>query len=223
MPPAIASRTLSTSACVTICRARRADRQPHRRLRPARHRAREQQVGDVGARDQQHQAADAEQDLQAAAVLLLHHADAGAGRHDGDRLLGQQPDRRPASSWRDSRSRAASSGAARRSAAAPCRRPRRPAAAGRSRAATPKPAGAAASCRRRSAAPGCSGIHRSGGSPRSVSPKKPGGATPITRERMALDDERRADDRRVAAVGASARRDGSGRRPAATTAGRRPA
>ena len=58
--------------------ARRADRQPQRRLAAPRRRAREQQVGDVGAGDQQHQAADAEQDAQAAAVLLLHDADAAA-------------------------------------------------------------------------------------------------------------------------------------------------
>ena len=68
---------------------RRADRQAHRGLAAARDRAREQQVGDVGARDQQHEPAHAEQDLQAAPVLLLHHADAGAGRDDVDDLLRQ--------------------------------------------------------------------------------------------------------------------------------------
>ena len=72
MPPATASSTLSTSACVTICRrdapiASRTAVCPRRATR-----AREQQVGDVGAGDQQHQPADAEQDLQAASVLLLH-------------------------------------------------------------------------------------------------------------------------------------------------------
>ena len=46
--------------------ARRADREPDRRLRPPRHGAREQQVGDVGARDEQHQPAHAEKNLQAA-------------------------------------------------------------------------------------------------------------------------------------------------------------
>ena len=69
--------------------ARRAERQPHRRLAAAGDGARQQQVGDVGAGDQQHQRAHAEQDAQAAAVLLAHDADAGAGRHDGDRLLRQ--------------------------------------------------------------------------------------------------------------------------------------
>ena len=58
------------------------------------HRAREQQVRDVGAGDQQHQPADAEENLQAAAVLLFHDADAGAGRHDRDDLLGQRLDDR---------------------------------------------------------------------------------------------------------------------------------
>ena len=40
-------------------------------------------------------------------------------------------------------------------------------------------------------------------------------------ERVPFDDERRADDRRVAAVGALPRRDGSSRRPAAPPACRR--
>ncbi len=72
--------------------ARRAHREPHGGLPAPRHRAGEQQVGDVGAGDEQHEAADAEQNLQAPAVLLFHHADAGAGRDDGDDLLGQTLD-----------------------------------------------------------------------------------------------------------------------------------
>ena len=47
-----------------------------------------------------------------------------------------------------------------------------------------------------------SGIQRSGGSPRSVSPKNPGGVTPTTVNGCPFDDERGADDRRIAAVGA---------------------
>ena len=68
MPPAMASRMLSTSACVTICRREAPIASRTRRLAAPRDRAREQQVGDVGAGDQQHQAAHAEEDLQAAAV-----------------------------------------------------------------------------------------------------------------------------------------------------------
>ena len=85
--------------------------QPHRGLAAPRHRPGEQQVGDVGTGDQQHQRAHRQQDAQAAAVLLLHHADAGAGRHHGDHLLRQHAlDLRPAS-WAGSRPRAASIGA----------------------------------------------------------------------------------------------------------------
>ena len=84
--------------------------------------AREQQVRDVRAGDQQHESAHGQQHLQAAAVLLLHHADAGAGRDDRDHLLRQQADRRPASSSPDSPSRAASTGAGRREPRRRCRR-----------------------------------------------------------------------------------------------------
>ena len=72
--------------------ARRAHREPHGGLTAPRDRAREQQVRDVGAGDEQHQPAHAEQNLQAAPVLLLHDADAGAGGHDRDHLLGQRLD-----------------------------------------------------------------------------------------------------------------------------------
>ena len=51
---------------------RGADREPDGGLRPPRDGAREQQVGDVGAGDEQHQAAHAEKNLQAARILLLH-------------------------------------------------------------------------------------------------------------------------------------------------------
>ena len=88
-------------------RSRRADGHPYCRLRPSRDRAREQQVRDVRAGDQQHESAHGHQQLQAAGVLLFHHADAGAGRDDRDRLLRQQvvdvgqPVRRPARVTRD--------------------------------------------------------------------------------------------------------------------------
>ena len=72
--------------------ARRADRQPQRGLAAPRDRAREQQVRDVGAGDQQHQSAHAEKNAQAAAVLLPHDADAGARRHDRDHLPRQPLD-----------------------------------------------------------------------------------------------------------------------------------
>ena len=70
--------------------ARGADRQPQRGLPAPRHGAREQQVRDVRAGDEQHQPAHAEEDLQAASVLFLHDADAGAGRHHRDHLLRQR-------------------------------------------------------------------------------------------------------------------------------------
>ena len=54
---------------------RRADGETHRGLRAARHRAREQEVRDIRARDEQDEPAHSEQDLQAASVLFFHHAD----------------------------------------------------------------------------------------------------------------------------------------------------
>ena len=71
---------------------RRAHREPDRRLTAPRDRAGEQQVRDVGAGDEQHQPAHAEENLQAASVLLPHDADAGAGGNDRDDLLGQSLD-----------------------------------------------------------------------------------------------------------------------------------
>ena len=49
-----------------------------------------QKIGNVGAGDQQNETADGERMLRRAAVLFLHHGDAGAGRHDRDVLLRQQ-------------------------------------------------------------------------------------------------------------------------------------
>jgi hypothetical protein len=58
-------------------------------LTTTRDRAREQEVRDVGARDQEHETADAQQDLQTLSVLFFHDADAGPGRYDRDCLLRQ--------------------------------------------------------------------------------------------------------------------------------------
>ena len=60
-PPATASTRLSVSSCRTSRAAARAERGAHRHLAPARRAAREQQVRDVGARDQQHRGDRAEQ------------------------------------------------------------------------------------------------------------------------------------------------------------------
>ena len=86
IPPPMASRMLSTSACVTICRREAPMASLQRRLPTPRDRAGEQQVRNVGARDEEDQAAHAEENLEAAAVLLLHDADAGACGHDGNDL-----------------------------------------------------------------------------------------------------------------------------------------
>ncbi len=67
----------------------RAERQPQGDLSAARRGTGQEQVGDVGARDQEDQRADRQQDLQAAPVRLLHLADAAAGGHDVDHLPGQ--------------------------------------------------------------------------------------------------------------------------------------
>ena len=92
MPPAMASRMLSVRACVMICRrvapmARRTAVCPRRATA-----ASQKQVGDIGAGDQQHQAANGKQNLQAAAVLFFHDGDAGTGGHDVDDLLGKVAD-----------------------------------------------------------------------------------------------------------------------------------
>ena len=71
---------------------RGAEGQAHGGLTPARHRASQQQVRNIGAGNQQHQAADGEQNLQAAPVLLLHLGDAGAGWDHVDHLLGKHTD-----------------------------------------------------------------------------------------------------------------------------------
>ena len=62
--------------------ARGPNGQTNRGIGTTRGSASQQQVGNVGARNQQHEAANREQDAQAGAVVFLHHADAGSGRND---------------------------------------------------------------------------------------------------------------------------------------------
>ena len=64
--------------------------QADRRLCPKRHGSGEEEIGDIRAGDEEHHAADAEQDVQAVPVGRLHHGDAATGRHDVDRLGGQR-------------------------------------------------------------------------------------------------------------------------------------
>ena len=66
--------------------ARRADRQPHRHLAGARRRSREQQAGDVRARDQEHESRDAEEQRQRAARRADHAALALRSRQQLQRL-----------------------------------------------------------------------------------------------------------------------------------------
>ena len=87
--PATARTMFSTSASVTIWRRDAPIARRTGRLAAPGCCVSQQQVGDVRARDQKDQAAHRQQDAEAAAVLLLHHADSGAGRHHGDRLLRQ--------------------------------------------------------------------------------------------------------------------------------------
>ena len=87
--PRIESTTLSTSASVMIC-PREAPMASRTAVWPRRATARaSSRLATLAHGDQQHQRAHREQDAQAATVLLLHHADAGAGRHHGDHLLRQ--------------------------------------------------------------------------------------------------------------------------------------
>ena len=88
-PPITESTRLSVSDCRINLPSRRAQRQPHRRLRPARRASRQQQIRYVGAGDQQHQAAHRKQNIQAGGVVGPHHAYARPGRNDAYLLLGQ--------------------------------------------------------------------------------------------------------------------------------------
>jgi hypothetical protein len=69
-----------------------ANRETHGRLRPTRDRTREQQVRHIRAGDERHEPTHGQQHLQTAAVLFFHHTDAGAGGNNSDRLLGQHAD-----------------------------------------------------------------------------------------------------------------------------------
>ena len=72
--------------------ARGAQGQPHRGLPPARDPASQEQVGHVRARDQHHQAAHRQEDLQAPSVRFLHDGDPRSRRDDTDDLLGESAD-----------------------------------------------------------------------------------------------------------------------------------
>ena len=110
-PPATARRMLSTSACVTICR-RDAPIASRTAVWPRRATARrEQQVRDVGAGDEQHQPAHAEENLRgcvrSCSFMMPTPAPAGTTVMT---CLGQGLDDRRASSSPGSPSRAASTG-----------------------------------------------------------------------------------------------------------------
>ena len=79
-PPIAASSRLSVSSWRTSRAARRAERQPHRHLLLPRRRARQQQVGDVGADDQQHQRDDDAEDRDRPQVVGVDVVDAAAAR-----------------------------------------------------------------------------------------------------------------------------------------------
>ena len=78
-PPTLDSTRLSTSSCRSSRAAARAQRGADRHLLLPLQRAREQQVGDVGADDEQHEADRAEQHQQRRAQLA---ADEGVGERD---------------------------------------------------------------------------------------------------------------------------------------------
>ena len=180
MPPPIASRTLSVSACATICRgvaprARRTAVCPRRATARASSRFATLAQAISSTRPQTD-----EQDLQAAPVLLLHLRDAGAGGDHVDHLLGKHPDdvRHPVGGIPGIvlHPLPQNSGEARSHSGD---RSSRPQAADHAQPGGRR-IGAAARLRRQSWVPGARGIQISGGSLRSVSPKNPGGATPIT-------------------------------------------
>ena len=87
MPPAIASTRLEQCLRDDLATAR-AERQPQAICLAARRGTGQEQVGDV-AHAIEDQRADRQQDLQAAPVCLLHLADAAAGGHDVDHLSRQ--------------------------------------------------------------------------------------------------------------------------------------
>ena len=97
--PAMPPRTLSSSVSVSIWRTRlrrpARDGRPHGELLVAVHAARQQQVGNVGARDEQHQAHHAQQRQQerpdVTDDLLVQRCDANAVIRAGLRVLGREP------------------------------------------------------------------------------------------------------------------------------------
>ena len=86
-PPATASRILSHSACITICRLAGAESDPEGGLRPARNGACQQQICHVRTRNQQNHGANGQQDLETTAILFLHLRDTGARGNHIDHLL----------------------------------------------------------------------------------------------------------------------------------------
>ena len=80
--PSPASSRLSVSSWRMSLAARRAEREPNRELLLPRRRAREQQVGDVGAHDQQHQRHDDAEHGDGAEVRRVHVVDAAAAGID---------------------------------------------------------------------------------------------------------------------------------------------
>ena len=53
------------------------------------HRSCQQQIGDIGACNQEHKATNGKENLQTATVLFFHHGNACPGRHDVDELFGK--------------------------------------------------------------------------------------------------------------------------------------
>ncbi len=96
-PPAIASTSASISSCWKTRRAPRAERRADRDLLAASERAREEQVADVGARDQQHERDRGEQHHQRHADVaddqLLQRDDGGAPAGVLLRILALEPHR----------------------------------------------------------------------------------------------------------------------------------
>ena len=204
-PPPTASSTLST-APGTICRARGADGEPHGRCVRRATAARQQQVGDVRAGNQQDERAHASRICRVrpycsfitptpapagtTAMVCLGSRRIDVGHPVGG-VAGVVLHPVPQDAG-EPRGHAVDRGAGPQPANHP--QPRRDRLA-QQRAPPRRDSG---SC--------CSGIHRSGGLPRSVSPEA-GGATPITVK--GWPSMRRSSRRpRVAAVDASARRDG---------------
>ena len=160
------------------------ERRPHRDLALTRFGARQQEVGDVGAGDEQQEADGAEEQPDRAA----HAADdfIAQRQHDDVELHLRRVESLLRHRLRDSR-------ASRR---APARRSRRPSAARRRRS-----RGCHGSCWRcPTARASTSRSARDSGSPWAA--RNPRGITPIDLVRRAVDLDRAADDRRIAGIAA---------------------